>query len=95
MEIKSIKFEWNKELENPLYKTYRVVCTIVTKADVTVSGSTDGRIESTDLSSDIFRALRLDRHEEAEHRAFLQANEMLFYATGERCYERPRRHRED
>lgn len=94
MEIKSIKFEWNKELENPLYKTYRVVCTIVTKADVTVTGSTDGKIGSADLSSDVFRALRLDRHEDAEERAFTQANEILFYATGERCYEKPRRFRE-
>ena len=93
MEIESIKFEWEEELVNPLFKTYRVICTIVTKGKVTVTGSTDGRIECSVLSSDVFSALRLDRYEDAEHRAFMQANEILFYATGERCYERPRLHR--
>lgn len=95
MEIVNISFEWKEELANPLYKTYRVVCTIKTKENVTVTGSTTGKVECIKLSSDIIDSLDLDYPENAEERAFKQANEMLFYATGERCHERQRRHRDD
>lgn len=95
MEIGSISFEWKEELVNPLFKTYRVVCTIKTKENVTVTGSTTAKIESVKLSRDIVEVLELERPEWAEDRALKQADEMLFYATGERCYERKRRPRED
>ncbi|WP_312973345.1 hypothetical protein [Atlantibacter sp.] len=91
MDIASIDFKWDKELENPLFKTYRVICTIKTKEDVIVTGSTDGRIECTELSSDIFRSLRLERPEDIEDRAFRHANDMLYRATGKYAFELPGR----
>lgn len=94
MEVKKISFDWKPLLKNDFYETFRVICTIETDLAV-VSGATDARLRRIEVESSILPFNDFDRVEIAEKRAFEQANDMLYYATGEECPEKPRRNRED